>query len=421
MSVITLFSGIFCDDAAVIGHVMESTGHRLINDEMIIASASDLSGLAPGKIQRAFASQPSVFNQFTHEKESSIAYLRLAAARTLSRGAVLISGYSSLLIPQTIKHALRICLIADMDSRMARARAALETNKLIKKPTNEPGTKQEEAEEQVLARMIHEDDHDRSVWTHTLFSIKDPWNSGLYDMVLPMGKMEPAKAAALIEENLLKEALQQTEDSVVVVNDFLLAAGIEVALANAGHHVNVRAQKGHIILTIDKQVLMLGRLEDELKNITREVPGVISVEVRVEPLPPPFPVYRKRSSDLPSKVLLVDDEREFVQTLSERLQMRDMGSVVAFDGKSALDLIQTDEPDVMIIDLKMPGIDGMTVLKQVKQTRPGIEVIVLTGHGSEQDRKTCMDLGAFAYMQKPVDINLLSDALKKAHGKIKKI
>jgi len=57
-------------------------------------------------------------------------------------------------------------------------------------------------------------------------------------------------------------------------------------------------------------------------------------------------------------------------------------------------------------------------LKKVKATKPEIEVIVLTGHGCEADRKQCMDLGAFAYMQKPVDINLLSEALKKAHEKI---
>ena len=59
------------------------------------------------------------------------------------------------------------------------------------------------------------------------------------------------------------------------------------------------------------------------------------------------------------------------------------------------------------------------ILKKVKLTQPAIEVIVLTGHGSELDKKKCMDLGAFAYMQKPVDINVLSDALKKAHEKIK--
>jgi DNA-binding NtrC family response regulator len=123
---------------------------------------------------------------------------------------------------------------------------------------------------------------------------------------------------------------------------------------------------------------------------------------------------------MPSKVLLVDDEREFVQTLSERLMMRDLGPAVAYDGESALNLINEDEPDVMIVDLKMPGIDGLEVLRKVKQTRPEIEVIVLTGHGHEEDRELCMQLGAFAYLQKPLDINELSEIIKRANEKIQR-
>jgi len=73
----------------------------------------------------------------------------------------------------------------------------------------------------------------------------------------------------------------------------------------------------------------------------------------------------------------------------------------------------------MILDLKMPGIDGIEVLKRVRQTRPEIEVIILTGHGSEADRATCLNLGAFAYLQKPVDIEVLTDTLKKANEKMR--
>lgn len=119
--------------------------------------------------------------------------------------------------------------------------------------------------------------------------------------------------------------------------------------------------------------------------------------------------------DMGMRILLVDDEQEFVQTLSERLQMRDMDSHVVFDGKTALDQVQAHPPQVMIIDLKMPGMDGIQVLQQVKQTHPLIRIIVLTGHGSDQDRKTCMDLGASAYFQKPIDIDELNAAIHKIH------
>jgi len=82
-------------------------------------------------------------------------------------------------------------------------------------------------------------------------------------------------------------------------------------------------------------------------------------------------------------------------------------------------MVSEDEPEVMILDLKMPGIDGIEVLRRVKETRPEIEVIILTGHGSDADKETCMKLGAFAYLQKPVDIELLSETLKKANEKIR--
>jgi len=189
-------------------------------------------------------------------------------------------------------------------------------------------------------------------------------------------------------------------------------------LAGEGHHVGVSSNRGLITLIINKHVLMLGRLEEELKSIAGGVEGVKSVETRVGSGFYQADVYRKFDFELPSKVLLVDDEREFVQTLSERLLMRDMGSAVAYDGESALSMIAEDEPEVMILDLKMPGIDGIEVLRRVKESRPEIEVIILTGHGSEADRETCMNLGAFAYLQKPVDIEILSETLKQANQKV---
>ena len=84
------------------------------------------------------------------------------------------------------------------------------------------------------------------------------------------------------------------------------------------------------------------------------------------------------------KVLLVDDEQDFVESLAERVKMRDVAPDVALNGEEALKHVEHEIPDVMVLDLKMPGIDGMEVLRQVRKAYPNIQVIILTGHGSEK-------------------------------------
>ena len=252
-----------------------------------------------------------------------------------------------------------------------------------------------------------------------LFNQSDPWNAGLYDIVIPADKLTPADAATLIADNAISDVVRPTESSQQALVDFRLAVAAEVALAREGHNVDVSAQDGSITITINKHVLMLSRLQEELRSIAGQIPGVKAVETKVGKDFHKSDIYRKHNFEMPSKVLLVDDEREFIQTLSERLMMRDMGPAVAYDGESALNLIKEDEPEVMIVDLKMPGVDGLEVLRKVKETRPEIEVIILTGHGHEEDRELCMKLGAFAYLQKPLDINELSEIIKKANEKIR--
>jgi DNA-binding NtrC family response regulator len=119
------------------------------------------------------------------------------------------------------------------------------------------------------------------------------------------------------------------------------------------------------------------------------------------------------------KILLVDDEKDFVKSLSERLEMRDLNAGVAFDGEQALEAIKKERPSVILLDLKMPGMDGLEVLKLVKQAHPHIQVIILTGHGSEKDEEQARKLGAFDYLQKPVKMDHLLKTLKKAHKKFK--
>ncbi len=117
------------------------------------------------------------------------------------------------------------------------------------------------------------------------------------------------------------------------------------------------------------------------------------------------------------KVLMVDDEEDFVKTLAERLEMRDLSPAVALDGEQALQRVQDDVPDVMVLDLKMPGIDGMEVLRRVRKAYPGVQVIILTGHGSNKDEEEARRLGAFAYLQKPVDMERLIKTMRSAYKK----
>jgi DNA-binding response OmpR family regulator len=114
------------------------------------------------------------------------------------------------------------------------------------------------------------------------------------------------------------------------------------------------------------------------------------------------------------KVLLVDDEETFVKTLSERLNMRDMKSDTVFGGQQALDFVDQNEPDVMVLDLKMPGIDGMEVLRRIKKRYPHIQVIILTGHGTDKDEDEARRLGVYDYVQKPADIETLAQKIKAA-------
>jgi CheY-like chemotaxis protein len=400
MATIVLYGGRFCREDQVVEGLVATTELRVVKDGEVVAEAAKLSGKDKAKIRKAFSAKTSVFNKFTMEKETAVAYLKLALADMLSGDSLLVQGYTGLLIPKTISHVLRVCLIADMPSRIQAA-------------VNNFGISEKEA-----AKLIRNGDLDRAEWIRTLFGTEDPWDPSLFDMVIPMDKRTPSEAASAIIQNAAKPILQPTSDSQQAMDDFKLVARVETTLFSEGHHVTASANKGIVTLVINRHVLMLKRLEEELKALAGKVDGVESVVTEVGKDFHKSQIYRKHDFKSPSKVLLVDDEREFAETLSERLMIRDVGAAVAYDGQSALSVIKNDDPEVMIIDLKMPDISGMEILKKVKETRPEIEVIVLTGHGSDVDKETCMNMGAFAYLQKPVEIEELNEVIQRANEKI---
>ncbi|MEJ2658365.1 MAG: response regulator [Desulfobacterales bacterium] len=116
------------------------------------------------------------------------------------------------------------------------------------------------------------------------------------------------------------------------------------------------------------------------------------------------------------KILLVDDEKEFVTTLAERLELRNMNVSIAMDGEAALALVENDPPQVVILDVMMPGLSGLEVLEKIKAINSRIQVILLTGHGATKDGIRGMQLGAFDYLIKPIDIEEL---IKKVNEAVK--
>lgn len=114
------------------------------------------------------------------------------------------------------------------------------------------------------------------------------------------------------------------------------------------------------------------------------------------------------------KILLVDDEKQFVDTLSERLEMRGFTARVAYDGPQALEMVKMPT-DVIVLDLRMPGMDGFEVLRAVKKSNPDVQVIILTGHGGDAEEKTAYRMGAYSFLRKPMDIDDLLSSIRMAY------
>lgn len=118
-----------------------------------------------------------------------------------------------------------------------------------------------------------------------------------------------------------------------------------------------------------------------------------------------------------AKVLLVDDEEEFISTLSQRLETRNLNVTTASSGQEAVELTDQQDFDAILLDITMPGMDGIETLKRIKEKHPEAEIIMLTGHGSIASTVEAMKSGAEDYLEKPVDMSELLAKIKEARDK----
>ncbi len=396
MPIITIFSASFCHGDQITEKIAQKLGYQKIGEEILQKAETDYQ-IPYQKLDRAMHGAPSFLNNLTHEKEQCVAYIQAAFAEYLRTDNLVYHGFAGHLLPKYLNNILRVCIVANREDR-------------IKTAMQETGISEKKAESQ-----IEKNDIESYRWTQYLFNF-GPWDKRLYDLKIPLHEFALDDAVQLICDNESKIKAQTPENMDQIIEDFVLASKVNVTLAENGYHYEVTCDQGHVLITVKEFRWRREKLQEKLKELAQNVEGVKNVEIRIgtdQQQPKDRYIF-----DVHPKVLLVDDEKEFVLTLSERLQMRDFQPQVVYDGEQALSFVKNDEPDVVVLDLMMPGIHGIDVLRQLKKEHPNVEVIILTGHGSQKDRMIAEDLGAFAYLEKPVEIDKLSQTMKKAYQKI---
>ena len=395
MAVITVLSGSYCHGGQIAAVLTKRLKYRLFED--FPGTVAQKHNLPEDKLRQALDATGPFSGRNEVERDQLLAQAEVDLAELIQEDNMVVHDRAGLLIPGDIAHVLRVCLIADIGYR-------------VKQAMSTDGLSESEA-----TSRIRDFDRDLTSCTMSLAN-RNAYDERLYDIVIPVDKTVPAEAVELIAAQAASDAVKPTEWSQAKARDFLLSARVKLALANAGHQVEVFSESGHVTVGVNESSLMMSRLYDKVKKAAATVEGVADVTTK-----PGTKIHRSSINpweglDVPPRILLVDDEREFVQTLSERLKSRNLESSIAYDGESALEKIEKDVPDVIVLDLLMPGIDGIETLRRVKASHPEVEVIILTGHGSDREQVQAEELGAFAYLRKPVNVNELAQVMKEAYA-----
>lgn len=399
MAVIAILSGSYCHGDEIASKVAKELGYELFYNKSLELTSLE-HRISIEKLEKLLLGPTSFFNRLTREKDKYTAHLQASLAEIIQKDNLVIHGFDTLLLPDNIAHILRVCIIADFNYRVKNA------------------AKSDNISEKDAENLIRKYDSRNFQWAQFVKNLS-PWDEELYDIIYPMHNSTVEEAVKHIITNVKKDAVKTTEESSSYTKDFLLASKVKQVLIEKHSNLEVECENRHVTVLINKFIQKLDQKKEEIADIVKAISGVDEVSVKVGPKFHVPSIYPSDNFELPQKILLVDDEKEFVHTLSERLQTRNLESAIVYDGEEALDFVEGDEPEVMVLDLKMPGIDGIEVLRRVKKSHPKVEVIILTGHGSEKEEKLAEELGAFAYLHKPVDIDKLSETMKKAYKKIR--
>ncbi|GAB6058374.1 response regulator [Desulfonatronum parangueonense] len=401
MPIITLVSVAYCGEEEVARALAAELSLRIVEDKEIIAEASAKYAIKENKFYQALFGKPSVFNVFTRDRERCISCYKAVLATRLLEDDQLILGLGGYLMPRAVTHVLKVGLTADRPFRMNKARQV------------------HDLEPKALSKLLDQEDASVTRWTEYL-NWKNPTQSSPSDILISMDNITVDHAVKLIQDRARRSVTLPTVESMRAVEEFVLIARIEAALAVKGHVLKLEMKSGKILLRVEKNIVRAERLEEELLGIVRDIAPEWEIEIKLGADMFQTDVYRPYDFENPSKILVVDDEMEFAAQLSERLKMREMGVAVVTSGEEALELVEEDEPEVVILDLKMPEITGEEVLRMIHKGHPKIPVIILSGMGDPTKFQACMDMGAFACLQKPADFKELTETIRRAYASLER-
>lgn len=128
----------------------------------------------------------------------------------------------------------------------------------------------------------------------------------------------------------------------------------------------------------------------------------------------PVSVRKEVSMDA-LRVLLVDDEEDYLRTAAKIFRRKGIEAEVCSVGREVAALLRGQRFQVVVLDLKMPGMGGLEILREIKVGHPGVQVIILTGHATADDAAVCLTSGAFDFLIKPVEMDHLADRIRTAY------
>lgn len=395
MSIISISADSHCRGDEVARKVATDLDLKLVDDPAVCRVAADRTGVSAERVAQWMHGPRPFIRDSESTRVRGIAWLRRSLLEQIAGADALVLGSVSFLLSRRLRDVVRIGLVAPPAHRVEVAVAS--------------GLAPRAAE-----RSIARDDEYRLSWCDRIVG-RRPWDPALYDLVLAMQERSVDEATAAVVRAAAELAEAAASEAEAAWTDAVLEAEIAVRLADEGHEVEVHSQGGKVTVLLARGGLFPDRVKDEVATLVREIDGVGEVEVRLGPRSTEPDAIERRLGSVAPRVLLVDDERDFVDTLSERLRARDFDdTAIAYDGEQALSMMESDEPEVMVLDLRMPGIDGLEVLRRVKRQHPLTQVIILTGHGSDAEESLAAELGAFAYLRKPVNIEHLTETMNAA-------